>query len=279
MADPQDLQIPKNTPTPMAECATFFSTKRHARLTEECISQSLHKIKKIAQRLGLESENDVLRQTLKGNSKTIAAIESLLLRPHPQFFEGAGMYKAFENTLLPQLINQNSARKKISIWVPGCAEGHEAYSIALLLNAHRDELQGWDISVLATDTDSTLLDQAETATFDKDEIDEVIYDLYGEGLKKNGDEYIVRSAVRDLITFQRDNFYDSESPKKNYDAIIFRDQLKNWHPDFQEKIIKNLESRLQPHAYLVLSYGESLMGLSGKFKLFSNTQGLYQKLY
>lgn len=264
--------------SPAEECAAFFNKERQARLSTEMICDNLNQLKKVALNLGLGSEDDLIQQALKGNSKSIAAIESLLLRAHPSFFEGAGMYKALENTLLPQLINQNSSRKKIAIWVPGCTEGHEAYSIALLLNAHREELVGWDLRIHATDTHNTSLQQAETAAFDVDDIDNVILELYGQGLKKNGDEYIIRSEVRELITFQHNNFYDSESPKEAYDLIVFRNQLKYWMPNLQEKIIKNFEKSLQPHGYLILAYGESLLSLTDQFKIFANTQGFYQKL-
>tara|TARA_R110002095_G_scaffold178043_3_gene155357 strand:+ start:2572 stop:3414 length:843 start_codon:yes stop_codon:yes gene_type:complete len=279
MSQNQDLQSPLTQQDgPAQECAAFFNKERQARLSQEMVFESFHRLKKVALELGLEGENDLIQHALKGNMKSIAAIESLLLRAHPSFFEGAGMYKAFENTLLPQLINQNSSQKKISIWVPGCAEGCEAYSLALLLNAHRTELAEWKLHIHATDTNNLSLQQAETAAFDTDLIDDIIFGLYGQGLKKNGDEYMIRSEVRELITFQYNNFYDSELPKEAYDVIVFRNQLKYWTPDLQEKIIKNFEKSLQPHGYLILGYGESLLSLSSHFKIFANTQGFYQKL-
>lgn len=264
--------------TPAEECVAFFNKERQARLSPEMIVENLNRLKKMALKLGLEGEDQLMQQALKGNTKSIAAIESLLLRAQPTFFGGAGMYKAFENTLLPQLINQNSNGKRLSIWVPGCGGGYEAYSLALLLNAHKKELEGWDIHVNATDTSNTSLEKAETAAFDADQIDDVIFGLYGQGLKKNGDEYIIRSEVRELISFQNTNFYDSEPPQKAYDVVVFRNQLGYWLPDLQEKIIQNFEKSLQPHGYLILGYGESLLSLSSQFKIFSNTQGFYQKL-
>ena len=259
-------------------CVAFFNTQRQARLTEDTLNKNFYRLKKIANQLNLENERELFAQIHKGNTKSISALESLLLRPHPKFFDGPGMYKVFEEILLPQLINQNSSRQKISIWVPGCTEGCEAYSVALLLHAHAKELEGWDISVHATDTDNNALKQAEKASFDVEDIDEVIFDLYGQGLKKNGDEYLVRSAVRDLISFQYNNFYDSTPPSELYDVILFRDHLKHWQPELQEKIIKNIEKSIQPHGHLVLSYGESLLGLSGSFKPALKTQGFYQKI-
>lgn len=263
---------------PAEECVAFFNKERQARLSPEMIAENLNRLKKMALKLGLEGENQLMQQALKGNTKSIAAIESLLLRSQPTFFGGAGMYKAFESTLLPQLINQNSSRGKISIWVPGCGEGCEAYSLALLLNAHRKELEGWDLHVHATDTSNASLEQAETAAFDADQIDDVIFGLYGQGLKRNGDEYIIRSDVRELISFQNTNFYDSELTQEAYDVVVFRNQLGYWKPDLQEKIIKNFENSLQPHGYLILGYGDSLLSLSSQFKVFANTQGFYQKV-
>jgi len=264
--------------SPAEECVDFFHKERHARLSLEMIIENLNGLKKIALKLGLESGDQLLQQAVKGNTKSIAAIESLLLRPQSTFLGSVGMCKAFENTLLPQLINQNSSRKKISVWVPGCGEGYEAYSLALLLNVHRKELRGWKLHVHATDTSNSTLEQAETAVFDADQIDEVTFGLYGQGLKRNGDDYSVRSEVRELITFQNTNFYDSEPPQEAYDVVVFRNQLSYRMPDLQEKIIKNFEKSLRPHGYLILGFGDALLSLSSQFKVFANTQGFYQKI-
>lgn len=278
MSQAQNMQSVFNKTDPAEECVTFFNTQRQARLTKEDISNNLHQLKNIITQLNFEDEDELFIQAYKGNTKSIASIESLLLRPHPGFFEGPGMYKTFENTLLPQLINQNSGQKKISLWIPGCTEGREAYSIALLLHAHTEKLKDWDISINATDIDNNALKKAETASFDIDDIDDVIFELYGHGLKKNGHEYMIQSSVRELITFQHNNFYDSLPPTDPYDVILFRNHLQYWQPDLQEKIIHNLENSLQLHGYLILSYNESLLGLSNKFKPVNNTQGFYQKI-
>ena len=60
---------------PAEECVAFFNKERQARLSPEMIAENLNRLKKMALKLGLEGENQLMHQALKGNTKSIAAIE------------------------------------------------------------------------------------------------------------------------------------------------------------------------------------------------------------
>ena len=261
----------------ISKLVEYFSKSKQGRVSETDIESKLYVIKKSAVSLGFNSAEQVIQQALAGNTKCINSLESTFLRPHMSFFEGAGMYKVFENSVFPSLINKNQERKSLSVWVPGCTEGKEAYSLGLLLNSHQEEFPDWKFSIMATDTNNEDLKKAESATYDEELIEDVILKLYGSGLRRNGHEYIINKPVRDLITFQYDNFYESNTPEAAYDVIIFRNHLKKWLPPLQEKIIKNFAARLQPNGYLILGSDESILGVSNSFTSMDACRGFYQK--
>ena len=111
-----------------------------------------------------------------------------------------------------------------------------------------------------------------------EDIDSVILKLYGEGLKKVDDDYIVKEDVRRLVTFQHGNFYDGVPDAGPFDVMVFRQHLQFWEPYQQEVIIENLSQALKPAGNLILANDESLLGLSSDFVPVYNVPGFYRKV-
>ena len=54
------------------------------------------------------------------------------------FFRDAGAFEAVQQVVLPRLFEGKRAADHVRVWVPGCATGEEAYSLAMLLREHMD---------------------------------------------------------------------------------------------------------------------------------------------
>src|SRR4029079_17522154 len=60
----------------------------------------------------------------------------------------------FERVIVPELFADKSPNDEIRVWVPGCATGEEAYSIAMILTEYaEDRPSAPSIQVFATDID------------------------------------------------------------------------------------------------------------------------------
>ncbi len=51
-----------------------------------------------------------------------------------QFFRDPDAFEALKSTALAALVSAKAAGEPIRVWVPGCATGEEAYTIAILLS-------------------------------------------------------------------------------------------------------------------------------------------------
>ena len=72
------------------------------------------------------------------------------------FFRDKPLFKICETHILPQLITTRRNRQ-LRIWSAGCASGEEPYSLAILLASMLDDLDSWNITLLATDISSLVL--------------------------------------------------------------------------------------------------------------------------
>src|ERR1700678_4346097 len=67
------------------------------------------------------------------------------------FFRDGRPFDVLRETILPRLIEKNSAEKKLRIWSAASSTGQEAYSVAMLICEHFPELAGWDVKIVGTD--------------------------------------------------------------------------------------------------------------------------------
>ena len=56
------------------------------------------------------------------------------------FFRDADAFEAVKRVVVPRLFEGKGANDAVRVWVPGCATGEEAYSLAILLREHMDGL-------------------------------------------------------------------------------------------------------------------------------------------
>lgn len=81
-----------------------------------------------------------------------------------EFFREPESWKALADDVLPALLASKAAGDSVRVWVPGCATGEEAYSLAMMLleDQHVRERR-LKIQVFATDIDNAALARASCA--------------------------------------------------------------------------------------------------------------------
>jgi two-component system CheB/CheR fusion protein len=74
------------------------------------------------------------------------------------FFRDASAWEALERGVIPKLFDAATAEEPLRVWVPGCATGEEAYSLAMLLleEAGRRE-EPREVQIFASDLDDRAL--------------------------------------------------------------------------------------------------------------------------
>ena len=90
----------------------------------------------------------------------------------------------------------------IRIWVPGCASGEEAYSIAIcLLESLGDRAASTPIQIFASDISEWAIDRARAGVYPKDELKKVSKDRVRRFFDRVNGNYQIKSGVRDLCIF------------------------------------------------------------------------------
>ena len=143
------------------------------------------------------------------------------------FFRDERQFHALE-ALLPGLLQRpRSGGRKVQVWSAGCATGEEPYSIAMTAaEAGGDHEQ---LEVLATDVNPEAVAFAARGSYDARRVREVPPSLLERHFDRDGDQFHVRTHLRQLIAAIRPhNLVSTVFPRPSdggWDIIFCRNAI------------------------------------------------------
>ncbi|MCG5540438.1 MULTISPECIES: chemotaxis protein CheB [unclassified Halorhodospira] len=192
------------------------------------------------------------------------------------FFRDREAFQALE-TVIGELARQRSEDAELRIWVPGCATGEEAYSIAILV---QEALAQHEITrpvqIFATDLDEEALTEARSGIYPAG----AVADLPGAWLERyfvrEGDRVRAAKPLRDMMVFARQDLLN-DPPFTRLDLISCRNLLIYLRPDTQKRILELFHYGLRPGGHLFLGRAEGISGREYLYTAIDGAQRLYRK--
>ncbi|MFC1614375.1 CheR family methyltransferase [Gemmatimonadota bacterium] len=183
------------------------------------------------------------------------------------FFRNPLVFEIIAQSILPSIIERKriEGSNELRVWCAGCAEGEEAYSIAILTHQvlEREE-RDWIPYIFATDMDSDALRQAEKAIFPRASLENTKLGILDKYFTNQGNFYEVRPFIRKMVRFSQ---CDLTSPKTvapaesvfgTFDLVLCRNVLIYFTREVQERIFTKLYKSLAKDGYLILGEAEAL---------------------
>src|SRR4051812_7979677 len=233
-------------------------------------------LRRIARRLQVNSSDDIpayleFMQTHPGEAR--ALLHDLLIGV-THFFRDQAAFAALESNL-PQIFANKRNGDQLRVWVPGCATGEEAYSVAILLaeQAKRSE-QPPSIQVFATDLDDDSVRSARDgiypATIEADVSQERLRRFF---FNYHG-RYRIKKEIRELVLFA-DHDLLRDSPFSRVDLITCRNLLIYLKPEAQHRVMDIFHFALRPGGLLMLGGSEHVEDHHALFSAVDKRHRLY----
>ena len=202
----------------------------------------------------LESDTRISKQEWKTFILSITTGESY-------FFRDTGHFFLLKNTILPELIKKNEAKRSLRIWSAGCATGEEAYSVAILLDMLLPDMKKWDISIIGTDINEESLKKAVRGIYSQWSFRMLDKDIQERYFKRNHDEWEIHENIKKIVNFQYENLieyeFSSESQKIcNMDVIICRNVFIYFEKAAVLSVLNKFQLTLNWGGYLVTGHAE-----------------------
>jgi two-component system, chemotaxis family, CheB/CheR fusion protein len=219
---------------------------------------------------------DNYSQYLKGHPDEVLLLFKELLINVTSFFRDAEAFAVLKTEILPKLFENKSEDYTIRIWVPGCASGEEAYSIAILFKEYLAEYKkNFLVQIYGTDIDEDSIQAARAGIY----LPNITADVSPERLSrffiKDEAGYRIRKEIREMVVFAPQNVI-RDPPFSKLDLISCRNLLIYLEPEVQNRILQIFHFSLKPGGILFLSPSESVgdnLDLFGsvnkKWKLFA----------
>jgi chemotaxis protein methyltransferase CheR len=213
-------------------------------------------------REGAEAHRLTLDQyvaTLEANPPLFQDLLNRVTVQETAFFRDAGQFQALATHILPRL------RAPILLWSAGCANGQEAYSLAITLAD--SGFQDW--RVLATDVSTQALRRASEGRYSQREMTGISANHRERYFQPAGADWTVVPWLKQRVDFQRHNLMTDVPPFEpgTCPVIFCRNVLIYVGPADLLAFLDRLIPWMPPNGYLFLGYSESLWQVTDRFQL------------
>jgi len=176
--------------------------------------------------------------------------------------------------ILPDVLEKNSANKRLRIWSAACSSGEEAYTLAIVLKEALEARPGWDIRIIATDLDTDVLSFADKGVYYKKRIDSfnpIRQQKWFEDFSEGSGQVRVKKEIRDMVEFRQLNLVDNWKLFDKMDIIFCRNVLIYFDIETRGKLISRFVDQLSSKGWLVVSRTESIFGVNERLVSVGNS--------
>jgi chemotaxis protein methyltransferase CheR len=217
--------------------------------------------------LGLSSLTTYL-QRLEGadGEEEWRALEDIITIGETYFFRYADHFERLRQEILPELIARKRPERALRIWSIGCANGAEAYSVAIVLHEFLGaELTDWRIAIIGGDISERVLAAARAARYSQWALRTVTTDereRYFDAVDAR--TWALKPHYRAMARFERQNMLDLLTPNaplqwSEFDLILCRNVLIYFSPEQAVALTRQLRARLAPGGTLLLGHAEATL--------------------
>ena len=191
-----------------------------------------------------------------------------------QFFRDPEAFEELEDRVIPQLFGGSG---QVRVWVPGCATGEEAYSVAMLLCEHARTLdEPPDIQVFATDIDDDALLHAREGIYSEAVAADLTEDRRLRYFEPVPGGVRVKAALRECVLFARHNLI-ADPPFSRLDLITCRNVLIYFTREIQERAFASFHYALRSDGYLFLGSSEAPNAVTNGFAEVDKRARIYRR--
>ena len=209
------------------------------------------------------------------NPEELEKLFNYLLIGVTQFFRNPESIFALKEAIKISLAN-HSAGKGYRVWVPACATGEEAYTVAMLIDRLIQEgsPEPSSIQVFATDIDQNPLNKARIGRYSKKVVSTMPEDYLNEYFSYHDGYYHVVPELKKNVLFSKHDI-TSNPPFLKLNLLSCRNLLIYFKSQLQNQIIPLFHYTLEQDGLLFLGKSETI----GKFKNLFDTVDLKHRIY
>lgn len=212
------------------------------------------------------------------NNEELKMLYRDLLIGVTQFFRDEHIWEYLEHEIIPSICESCSLTQEVRFWVPGCATGEEAYSIAILIHEYLiKHNKPTNVRLFATDLHKDSLVIAGKGQYSASALAAIPTERRNQYFSRvDEDLYEVKSEIRRMVVFAQHNLL-KDPPFTKIDFISCRNLLIYFMVEAQKRSISILHFALRVGGVLFLGPSESLGDISNEFEELNRRYKIFKK--
>jgi chemotaxis protein methyltransferase CheR len=183
------------------------------------------------------------------------------------FFRDFHPFETLKQNVIPRLIEQRAALKKLTIWSAASSTGQELYTIAMVLREGFPQLHDWNLSILGTDLSSTVISHAKKGVYSQLEVNRGLpAPLLIKYFSKVESKWTVKDDLRRVIEFRQMNLVKPWPIMPMFDIVFIRNVMIYFDVESKKTILKRIRQCLQPQGYLFLGTAETTLNIDPEWQ-------------
>jgi two-component system CheB/CheR fusion protein len=259
-----------------AQIAHLVRLNTAFRLTDYKTATVLRRIARRMGLLGLTTQQAYIEHLRHHKEEAFALMRDTFISV-TAFFRDAEAFAAL-GRCVAEIVREARPQAVLRSWVPACASGEEAYSLAMLFEEALIEQARPDVQYLifASDLDDEALEQARQGLYPATALDGLSPALRCRYTEPVGAYHRVLKELRSRLVFARQNLLD-DPPFARLDLVSCRNLLIYLTPPAQRRALEVIHYALQPGGRLFLGRSESADACDELFLAVDPRARLYQR--
>ncbi|MCL5276734.1 MAG: protein-glutamate O-methyltransferase CheR [Deltaproteobacteria bacterium] len=206
----------------------------------------------------------------KGRDEELSAVVDLLTTNETYFFREILQLKALFEEIVPSIKAEKTYIQKPSlrIWSAGSSTGEEPYTVAIMAQEHGVP-EDFNLEIYATDISQRALTISRKGIYSTASF-RVTDDYHKKKFfEPAGDKFKLKDEIKNMVKITHMNLMDSTIMHllSQMDVIICRNVMIYFDLESKKKLIEKFYEKLNSGGWLLLGHAESLINITGMFKL------------
>ena len=231
----------------------------------------------IAKKHGLTNLSELAQKVRMGRDRNLEEeITDAMTTNESFFFRDVRPFDLFREVVLPSLMQQKSAQKRIRIWSAASSSGQEAYSLAITIKEMGPKLAGWNFEILGTDISREMITRSNLGQYTQFEVQRGLPITHlVKYFTQKGDRWEVKPEIKQMVQFREFNLLGDMRGLGQFDVVFCRNVLIYFDPPTKTKVLSAIRRQMHDGSFLFLGGAETVLGVTDAFEPMKGQRGLY----
>ena len=215
------------------------------------------------------------------SGKELQQLINIMTVNETYFFREEYQFTCLVNSVLNEIVTRKRPSEPIRIWSLPSSSGEEPYSLAIYLLEYWPKVDDYNIELIASDIDTTMLEKARQGRYDQRSIAHLPPPLLRKYFTALYDgSYQINDDLRQSVDFTQVNLSDLAQMRayRDFDVVFCRNLLIYFDDTSRRIAAETLFNALRPGGFICLGHSESMSRITPLFKVRKFPEAIvYQK--